>query len=159
MGPGRKPRRPVFSQRGSYNCLLIFTKYTPNLFHYHYMSLIMRKPVFGVSDQVPHKPGCTATEDGQRLQILDLGSRGIVLFVTKSKVLISCTVTVQLICIFGFAYAKSRFSHDTAHILESACNISQPKTNKNLHFFRLTSFLSDHACICVMFFYQSMKLS
>ena len=29
-----------------------------------YMSLIVRKPVFGVSDQVPHKPGCTAEEDG-----------------------------------------------------------------------------------------------
>ena len=24
-----------------------------------------------VSDQVKHKPGCTATEDGQRLEILD----------------------------------------------------------------------------------------
>ena len=29
-----------------------------------YMSLVVRKPVFGVSDQVPHKPGGTATEDG-----------------------------------------------------------------------------------------------
>ena len=28
------------------------------------MSLVVRKPVFGVSDQVPHKPGCTATQDG-----------------------------------------------------------------------------------------------
>ena len=28
------------------------------------MSLVLRKPVFGVSDQVQHKPGCTATEDG-----------------------------------------------------------------------------------------------
>ena len=28
------------------------------------MSLVIRKPVVGVSDQVPHKPGCTATEDG-----------------------------------------------------------------------------------------------
>ena len=28
------------------------------------LSLIVRKPVFGVSDQVPHKPGCTATEGG-----------------------------------------------------------------------------------------------
>ena len=28
------------------------------------MSHVMRKPVFGVSDQVRHKPGCTATEDG-----------------------------------------------------------------------------------------------
>ena len=29
-----------------------------------YMSLVVRKPVFGVSDLVQHKPGCTATEDG-----------------------------------------------------------------------------------------------
>ena len=28
------------------------------------MSLVVRKPVFGVSDQVPHKQGCAATEDG-----------------------------------------------------------------------------------------------
>ena len=28
------------------------------------MSLVARNPVFGVSDQVLHKPGCTATEDG-----------------------------------------------------------------------------------------------
>ena len=27
------------------------------------MSLVVRKPVFGNSDQVRHKPGCTATED------------------------------------------------------------------------------------------------
>ena len=45
------------------------------------MSLVMRKTVFGVSDQVPHKPGCTATEDGLRLEISDLKSRGIVLSV------------------------------------------------------------------------------
>ena len=32
-----------------------------------------------VSDQVRHKPGCTATEDGKRLEISDLGRRGIVL--------------------------------------------------------------------------------
>ena len=25
------------------------------------MSFVLRKPVFGISDQVPHKPGCTAT--------------------------------------------------------------------------------------------------
>ena len=34
-----------------------------------------------VSDQVRHKPGCTVTEDGKRLEILDLESRGIVLSV------------------------------------------------------------------------------
>ena len=31
--------------------------------------------------------------------------------------LISCAVTPQLICDFVFAYAKIRFSHDTAHLL------------------------------------------
>ena len=28
------------------------------------MSRVVRKPVFGVSDQVRHKPGCAVTEDG-----------------------------------------------------------------------------------------------
>ena len=32
-----------------------------------------------VSDLVRHKPGCTATEDGYRLEISDLESIGIVL--------------------------------------------------------------------------------
>ena len=45
------------------------------------LSLIVRKPVLGVCDQVRHKPGCTTTEDDYRLEILDLGSRGIVLTV------------------------------------------------------------------------------
>ena len=35
--------------------------------------------------------------------------------VAKTKALISCTVTAQLICVFVFAYVKSRFSHDAAH--------------------------------------------
>ena len=30
-----------------------------------------------VSDLVRHKPGCTATQDGKKLEILDLESRGI----------------------------------------------------------------------------------
>ena len=34
----------------------------------------MRKPVFRVSDQVQHKPGCTATKDGLKLEILDIDS-------------------------------------------------------------------------------------
>ena len=28
------------------------------------LSLVVRKPVFGVSDQIPHKPGCRTTQDG-----------------------------------------------------------------------------------------------
>ena len=41
----------------------------------------MRKPVFGVSDQVLHKPGCTATEDCWRLEISDLVRIGIILYI------------------------------------------------------------------------------
>ena len=40
---------------------------------------VMRKPNFWVSHQVRHKPGCAATNDGWRLEISDLGRRGIVL--------------------------------------------------------------------------------
>ena len=40
------------------------------------------------------------------------------LYVVKTKALISCEATAQLICVFVFAYTKSRFSHDTAHIFE-----------------------------------------
>ena len=31
---------------------------------YSYLSFVLRKPVFGVSDQVRHKVGCTTTQDG-----------------------------------------------------------------------------------------------
>ena len=49
------------------------------------MGLVVRKPVFGFSDLVRHKPGCTATEDGYRLEISDLGSRGIVVSVKRKQ--------------------------------------------------------------------------
>ena len=69
-----------------------------------------------VSDQVRHKPGCTTTEDGKRLEISDLGSRGIVLsiYIAKTKALISFAVTAKLICVFVFAYVEGCFSHDEA---------------------------------------------
>ena len=37
----------------------------------------------------------------------------------KTKALISCAVTVQLICTFVFAYAKSWSSHDAAHLIKA----------------------------------------
>ena len=37
--------------------------------------------------------------------------------VAKTKALISFAVTAKLICVFVFAYAKSKFSHDAARIL------------------------------------------
>ena len=39
----------------------------------------MRKLVLGVSEQVRHKQGCAVTEDGERLEILDLERIEIVL--------------------------------------------------------------------------------
>ena len=30
----------------------------------NHTSFVVRKPVFGISNQVQHKPGCAATEDG-----------------------------------------------------------------------------------------------
>ena len=39
-------------------------------------------------------------------------------YVAKTKALISCAVTAQLICGFVFAYAKSRFSHDAAQLYD-----------------------------------------
>ena len=43
--------------------------------------------------------------------------------VAKTKTLISFAVTAKLICVFVFAYAKSRFSHDEAQvfILQTKC--------------------------------------
>ena len=46
----------------------------------------------------------------------------------KTKALISFAVTAKLICVFVFAYAKSRFSHDAAHmILISIKKIYEPR--------------------------------
>ena len=71
----------------------------------------MRKPVLGVSDQVRLKPGCSATEDCKRLEILYLkGVEGLYYPCSENK-------GTKLICVFVFAYAKSRFSHDAAQLI------------------------------------------
>ena len=41
----------------------------------------------------------------------------------KTKALISFAVAAKLICVFVFAYAKSRFSHDEAHIVHRRVNV------------------------------------
>ena len=44
------------------------------------------------------------------------------IYVVKTKVLISCAVTAQLICTFVvFAYVKTGFSHDMAHMRLDDC--------------------------------------
>ena len=62
----------------------------------------MRKPVFGVFDQAKHKPGGTATEDGWRLEISDLGKmKCCTIYVGKTK-------AAKLICTFVFIYVQKR---------------------------------------------------
>ena len=43
------------------------------------MSLVERKPVFRVYDQVRLKPACSATEASQTLEISDIETRDIIL--------------------------------------------------------------------------------
>ena len=38
------------------------------------------------------------------------------IYVSKTKALIRCAVTVQLIYAYEFAHVKMRFSHDAAHL-------------------------------------------
>ena len=54
------------------------------------------------------------------LEISDLESQGI--YVAKTKALISFAVTAKLICVFVFAYAKNRFSHNPAPTIKTANN-------------------------------------
>ena len=62
------------------------------------MNRVMRKPVFVVSDQVQHKPGCSATEDGKRLEISHLGTwMNRSNSVAETKALISFAVTASLV--------------------------------------------------------------
>ena len=58
------------------------------------LSHVMRKPLLRASNQVQHKPGCTASGDGLRLNISNLGSTCIK--VAKTKALICWAVTIPL---------------------------------------------------------------
>ena len=75
------------------------------------MSLVTRKPVFGVCDQVRHKLACTAKDTRQRLEISNIETRGIILSRQRP--------TKALIRLRG----KNRFSHDVAHILNGWLNV------------------------------------
>ena len=74
----------------------------------------MRKQTICVSDQVRHKPACTVTESVYKLEISDLRRRGSIIHVAKTKALISCAVTEQMICVFVFAHANCWFSGTVA---------------------------------------------
>ena len=64
------------------------------------------------SDQDRHRPGCTVSEDGWRLEILDSERR-----VAKTKALVSFA------CVFVFAYADCWFSHVVAQFLKGVSHV------------------------------------
>ena len=67
-----------------------------------YVSQYARKPVFGVSDQLRHNRSVQSQKKDFQFM-----NRNCTIHVAKTKVLISCAVTAQLICVFVFAKAKN----------------------------------------------------
>ena len=57
-----------------------------------------------------------AAEKDRLRQSNPLYQRDCTIYVAKTKALISCAVSTQLICAFVFAYAKRRLSHDGAQL-------------------------------------------
>ena len=50
----------------------------------------------------------------------------------KTKTLISFAVTAKLICVFVFVYAKSPFSHNEAHMLNTVKRGNKPRGGRLL---------------------------
>ena len=48
---------------------------------YYVYAPMPKEPRRGNSNQLRHKPGYSASDDGERLELSDLGSRGVVLYV------------------------------------------------------------------------------
>ena len=107
------------------------------------MSLVTRKPVFGVCDQGRLKPACTATAVMWRLEILDIETRGIKLHVSKqrtTKVLIRLYRSAGWSVPLLFAYGISRFFHDVAHMFSDDhrhCGTVHSQTSETCRFSRI----------------------
>ena len=74
------------------------------------MSLVVRKPVSVVSDQVPHK-----MVRGLKFCMYEV--EGLYSLCSENKGVDQLWVFAKLICFFVFAYAKSRFSHNEAQFI------------------------------------------
>ena len=65
----------------------------------------------------------------------------------KTKTLISCAVTAQLICVFVFAYANCLFSHGKAQLLyasvSSGGSVSKEENDIMMSIFKIVSEGSD----------------
>ena len=88
------------------------------------LSLVTRKPVFGVCDQVSLKPSCSATETRYMLEIFDLETRGIILSRQRiTKVLIRLRGCAGWSAPLLFTYGRNRFSHVMSHFIHPVSNI------------------------------------
>ena len=80
------------------------------------MRCVIRKPVF--SGGGPTRFDTNGAVQTQMVRGMQFGIKEVeglhYLCSEKTKTLISCMVTMQLICGFVFAYAKSWFSHEGA---------------------------------------------
>ena len=81
-----------------------------------HMSLVMRKPVLGVCDRGRLKLACATTEARQRLELLDIETRGLILLFRQQ----TRKVLIRLYGCVGwsaplFIYSINRFSHNMAH--------------------------------------------
>ena len=77
----------------------------------------MRKPVFGISNQVIQTGLYIRRRQLEVLNFRFRKERDCTIYVAKTKALISCAVSAQLICVFVFAYANVGFSQDRAEML------------------------------------------
>ena len=86
-----------------------------------FLCIIAYEPVREKTNNLGFQPGLTQTRlysHRSRLEACNFGFRkkkDCTIFVAKTKALISCAVTAQLICGFVFAYANCWFSHAQAH--------------------------------------------
>ena len=84
---------------------------------HHYLSHAMRKPVFGVSDQVRRKLACSTLETSWSLEILDLASIYIILSRQRTiKELIRLRGCAGWYTPCLFVYCINRFSRDVARL-------------------------------------------
>ena len=78
----------------------------------------MRKPVFGFLTWYDTNQPVQSKKMAKSLEFrIYRKKRDCTIYVAKTKALISFGVTAKLICVFVFAYAKGRFSHDAAHMI------------------------------------------
>ena len=93
------------------------------------MSLVTRKSVFWVFNQVRHKPACAATEASWRLEIWDIETKDIILSRQwTTKVLIRLRGCAGWTAPLLVAYDISRFSHNKAYIKPASREVRRPRS-------------------------------